>query len=143
MLKIKTCSQCGKELPLDNFSWKDKKNGIKQSECKECHKKYDKKHYKNNKKYYIDKNKKRQEMLKRWLDEYKSNLKCKNCGEDYIYCLEFHHKDPNKKEIDISQTIRRGWSIKRIKKEIDKCIVLCANCHRKLHGGIIDIETLI
>lgn len=48
-------------------------------------------------------------------------------------CLEFHHKDPSKKEVTLSRAVNNGWSIERMEKEIAKCVVLCANCHRKLH----------
>lgn len=53
---------------------------------------------------------------------------CIDCGEDDIRVLEFDHiKD---KELDISIAIQRGWSSKKLQKEIDKCEVRCANCHR-------------
>jgi hypothetical protein len=70
--------------------------------------------------------------IRKWLIEYKSHLKCK-CGENDIACLVFHHKDPSKKEINIGEAINRGWSIKRLTKELMKCEVMCSNCHRKLH----------
>src|SRR5271169_3015483 len=64
---------------------------------------------------------------------FKSTLKCKNCPESHPACLEFHHRNPAEKEFNITQAWRLGYSWKRILKEIEKCDVLCANCHRKLH----------
>ncbi len=64
--------------------------------------------------------------------------KCKVCG--YSKCLRalmFHHKDPSTKKFTIS-----SWyclSYERLKKELDKCILLCANHHYELHAGIIDL----
>src|ERR1051326_2653657 len=76
---------------------------------------------------------KRKQDIRKWLDEYKSHLKCVRCGEDHLACLEFHHRDPEKKEMVVSRTVDWGWSIERILAEIAKCEVLCANCHRKQH----------
>lgn len=79
---------------------------------------------------------------KRWEDkqvllykELKSSLKCEQCGENHIACLEFHHNDPSTKEVNIGTAASR-WSVKRLQSEIDKCTVLCANCHRKLHNPL-------
>lgn len=67
---------------------------------------------------------------------------CKNCG--YSKCrtaLEFHHIDPKEKEITPSKVFSRKWE--SIIKELDKCILLCANCHREVHSGVLDISHLI
>jgi cytochrome c len=47
--------------------------------------------------------------------------------------LVFHHKDDTIKENNIADMIRGGYSLKNIKKELDKCEVLCSNCHNKEH----------
>ena len=72
-----------------------------------------------------------------WLQEYKKQLACEICGEMHPACLDFHHKDPTTKERDISRMARANFAIKRMKEEIDKCQVLCANCHRKLHSPVV------
>lgn len=54
---------------------------------------------------------------------------------DYSRCLsalEFHHLDPTKKDFIIS----RCFSLKKAKLELDKCILLCSNCHREVHAGV-------
>jgi hypothetical protein len=71
-----------------------------------------------------------------WLANYKITCSCLQCGESHPACLEFHHRDPNKKKMTISGAVRRGWSLKRLKREIEKCDVLCANCHRKIHNPV-------
>lgn len=58
---------------------------------------------------------------------------CKTCGENHPACLEFHHLDPENKDNDIAYMVNTGYSIARILREIEKCVVLCSNCHRKLH----------
>lgn len=78
-------------------------------------------------------NKKREKEYKKWWKELKDSLKCARCPEDHIAVLDFHHKDPSHKEFNISNAIRSCYNKQRILDEIDKCEVLCSNCHRKLH----------
>jgi len=65
---------------------------------------------------------------------------CKVCG--YKKCsraLDFHHIDPATKVANVSQIVNQHYSIKVLKKEIRKCIVLCCRCHRELDDGIIKL----
>lgn len=91
------------------------------------------KNYKENKQIYLDSKLRKQNRNIEFVKEYKQNNCCSICGEKDIRCLEFHHTD-NNKEADISYLVYNGYSLKRIKKEIEKCIILCANCHRKIHN---------
>jgi len=70
--------------------------------------------------------------LKEKAVEYKGG-KCEICGYDKcIDALEFHHKDPYQKDFGISaKGVLRKWDI--VKEELDKCICVCANCHREIH----------
>lgn len=69
--------------------------------------------------------------LKEKLVEYKGG-KCEICGYDKcITALEFHHLDPNEKEFTIGYN--GVLSLEKCKQEVDKCILVCANCHRELH----------
>lgn len=65
--------------------------------------------------------------------EYKGG-KCSICGYDKcIGALEFHHLDPNEKDFGISSKgYTRAWE--KVKEELDKCIIVCANCHREIHS---------
>lgn len=67
--------------------------------------------------------------------EYKGG-KCCKCGyKKCISALEFHHMDPKEKDFGISNKgYTRSWNI--IKEELDKCILVCANCHREIHENI-------
>lgn len=97
-------------------------------------KKYNKTYYSNNKKYYFDKAKKLKTERLKWFMKYKETLKCERCPEDDARCLDFHHLDKNKKEFHIGEMVHNTMSEKNIMEEIKKCIVLCANCHRKEHS---------
>jgi hypothetical protein len=68
--------------------------------------------------------------------ELKSQRGCKKCGETHPACLEFHHRDPAGKEMNISVMAYR-LSKPKMLAEIEKCDVLCSNCHRKLHWGYL------
>lgn len=70
--------------------------------------------------------------LKEKAVEYKGG-KCEICGYDKcIDALEFHHLDSSKKDFGISSGETRKWN--KIKNELDKCIMVCSNCHRELHA---------
>ena len=65
---------------------------------------------------------------------------CCLCGyKKCINALEFHHLDKDKKEENPAYIIMR-WSYERAKKELDKCILVCSNCHREIHYLEIDVD---
>lgn len=67
--------------------------------------------------------------------------KCQCCGYDKcIQALEFHHLDPNEKELSFNENTNRSWHTTR--NELTKCILVCANCHREIHHGYIDNSKL-
>lgn len=69
--------------------------------------------------------------------EYKGG-KCVVCGYNRsITAMEFHHLDPTQKDFGISSNSNRAWD--KIKEELDKCVLICSNCHREVHEGIIKI----
>ena len=133
---MKVCSRCDKDYPspLENyFSIKTKSSDGYQSSCKECHSKYLKRHYADNKKYYADKAHKRNSQMRienlQKVVNYLKEHPCVDCGETDPIVLEFDHIRDKHKEI--SRLISDGVSFEMIQKEIEKCEVRCANCHRK------------
>jgi len=74
-----------------------------------------------------------------FIREYKENHPCR-CGESSVCCLDFHHLDSSVKERNVSALSKSPVSSRRLKKEIEKCIVICSNCHRKLHNGELEYE---
>lgn len=63
--------------------------------------------------------------------DYLTQHACVTCGEADPVVLEFDHRVPADKDLDISEMVRRAYSLQRITAEIEKCDVLCANCHRR------------
>jgi hypothetical protein len=75
----------------------------------------------------------REQVLVKWLIEYKDGKQCEVCGEDYYRCLDFHHKNPTEKFDTVSDLVAKGYGRETILNEIKKCSILCKNCHVKLH----------
>lgn len=134
-METKTCSICKKDLPLDSEHFASRK-GVKkvryQGICRDCQKEYRKKHYEANKEKYIRKAKVYTKSVVEWFQDIKRELKCEQCGDQRWWVLDFHHKNPEEKDSEVSSLIRKGNKSK-ILEEISKCKVLCANCHRDLH----------
>lgn len=103
------CLECG-ETEADKFY------GKLRSQCKSCHNNYVNERHKNTRQAGID-------FL---------GGKCSSCG--YSKCskaLEFHHLDPSVKDSNFKTS--RGWAVERLLKELETCVLLCANCHREVH----------
>lgn len=119
--KIKKCRYCGKSYSCEFFEIANTINGIeyRRNKCNKC---------------YMEMKQKRRVKMRIWFQDYKKTLKCKNCGNSDFRVLDFHHNGIKEKESEVSTWASNGRrSIENIKKEIEKCDVLCANCHRILH----------
>lgn len=119
--KTRRCYCCGEEKPLSEFNYQNKGKDQKMYLCKACEKIKKK-----------DKNDKRKSLVNR--------LKiggCVVCGESEPCCLDYHHIDSQHKEFAIGSAHHKTG--KKILQEIAKCVVVCSNCHRKIHNGLIDI----
>jgi hypothetical protein len=75
----------------------------------------------------------RKKAISEYLQEAKKQLCCADCGERHPAALQFHHVNAEDKMFNVGDAIRGGRSLDTIKKEIEKCIVLCANCHLIRH----------
>ena len=58
-------------------------------------------------------------------------------------CIDFHHLDPTTKEATIAQLMVRAVTVEKVQAEIDKCVRVCANCHRKLHANKIQLPGVV
>ena len=136
------CMSCGRELPITDFVFKDKKHNRRAPRCKDCDREDKRisyaKHYENNREKFIQRRKEFESSNKDFARERKK-CGCLIYGEKDIACLDFHHLGD--KEFTISSEMRNK-SKEAIQAEIDKCVVLCANCHRKLHFYNLSLEEL-
>lgn len=133
--RMKICTRCKKEKMINEFNFKIKTSGLRQSQCKECTRLLVKNHYNENRDYYLKKARNRNSEIKlelfNYLKQYFSKNPCKDCAESDITVLEFDHMGKIPKFKAVSSLIRRGYPLEKIKEEIKKCEVRCANCHRR------------
>jgi hypothetical protein len=116
-LETKVCSKCGVEKSVTEYH----KNGFDRQGnqkyrgyCKECANKRETERYWE-KRAFVD----------------AQRTCCIKCGETRSYVLDFHHIDSDNKDFTIGK-MKRG-STEVLQAEIDKCVCLCANCHREFH----------
>jgi len=130
---VKICSICKKSKNDIEFNLKDSKTGKRQKACKLCTREQVRKHYYNNKEYYLEKTRKRNAQSRQAIREYLWNYlelhPCVDCGETDPVVLEFDHQ--HDKEMHVSHMGHNNSSIEKVEKEIAKCEVRCANCHRR------------
>jgi hypothetical protein len=99
---------------------------------KAYHRTYSREHYLKNRAAVVAKTIRKKKKLREEWRKYKATLKCSKCGFSHPAALDFHHTDPSKKEGNIHRLISNGQATKA-RTEADKCIILCANCHRIHH----------
>ena len=127
---MKKCSRCKKEKPFTDYnSDKTKKDGYCFC-CKECKVSISNKYQIKNRISLSQRHNIRNKELSNWLNEIKKTKCCLKCEEKKYYLLDFHHINSDLKLKGVSQI---KDSKNKILKEIEKCIVLCSNCHREFH----------
>lgn len=116
-METKICSKCKIEKPINEYH----KNGFDRlgnqkyrGYCKECANKLESARYWE-KRVFVD----------------AQRDQCAKCGDNRSYVLDFHHKNSEDKDFTIGK-MHKG-SLITIQSEIDKCVCLCANCHREFH----------
>src|SRR5581483_8501289 len=119
----KYCRGCTQERNIENFYWKNRNAGIRQSRCRFCASANSKSHYQKNKQSYLDRTHKRNDRIYeeniQFLHAYLSTHPCVDCGNNDIRVLEFDHIRGEKKA-DISRMVIDGYSEKTILAEIAK-----------------------
>ncbi|MGH7156772.1 MAG: hypothetical protein ACREGG_01500 [Candidatus Saccharimonadales bacterium] len=116
---FKRCRYCQKEYPETDFGVAATTPGkiYHRQKCRHC--------YREAKRLLI-------RRQRQWIKEYKAQRQCVKCGIADFRVLDFHHSDSGGKDFNISD-FRYKAGLERLKKEIEKCSLLCANCHRIAH----------
>lgn len=129
------CTRCKKEKPISEFNFKIKALNRRHNQCKDCTRLLIKNHYNKNKEYYLKKTQKRNAKLKlevfNYVSQFLSKNPCIDCGESDIAVLEFDHNGKVPKFKAVSFVMGHGYPLWKVKEEISKCDVRCANCHRR------------
>lgn len=142
-METKICKKCNKDKELALFNKSASRKEGTRSYCKECERKDAKEFYKKNSQPYKDRAKKNKTILKIHLNAFLFKLKkdsgCTLCPEKEIACLDFHHIIKGKPVTRMTNS-----SNVSLCRELNKCIIVCCNCHRKIHANLIEVnETMI
>lgn len=137
----KVCPKCQVEKPVDAFNRARKRADGLQSRCRVCQNAGDRNLY--------QRSPERRNQIRARAAEIQASFQpvilelkasgCLLCPEKFPACLQFHHIDPEMKDMAVSEAVRQGWSRARVLAEIKKCVVLCANCHVKVHCGVLSL----
>ena len=100
---------------------------------KEKQKEYAKKYYEDNKDKLIAASSRARKSKRAEFAAFKSRLSCTQCGENHPATLDFHHIVPNPANKKITELLRSGRFNFAMEEIMNKCVVLCSNCHRKHH----------
>jgi hypothetical protein len=119
-MKTKWCNDCKKHKPLNE--WSNGRPGF----CKKCMAARARKYYYDNR----EKLSNRTAIARQKVFDYLINNPCIDCGERCPVVLEFDHRNSKEKNAAVSSMVAKGHLWDTIQKEIDKCDVRCANCHR-------------
>lgn len=141
---MKYCHRCDSTKAKSDFNKSSAKKDGLQSCCRECSK------GNNNSRYLTSPI--RRSSVKRTRDKlyaynhallsrYKRKYKCLVCQESEPVVLDMHHLDPSVKVESASRLL--SYSTKALKEEVSKCVILCSNCHRKVHAGLITLLPII
>ena len=83
-----------------------------------------------------------QKARKELVKNVKQESECVVCSEEAPCCLDFHHPPDVEKRGSVGQMIYKSGPIKKLRKEIEKCVIICSNCHRKLHADELETDVL-
>lgn len=114
---MKTCTTCKKQKSIADFCSDKRRQDGKNPQCRRCQ---------------LDAKKVKRLINKAKAVEYGGG-KCKYCGivSNCLDIYDFHHKDPSKKEASLNRLVNSDWD--SMVKELDKCDLLCSNCHKITH----------
>ena len=129
----KVCTKCRRLLPESAFPFKYKKLNLLHTHCNACQSPMRRASYEKRRDYYLGRISERQRELLVWLEELKSAAACSRCGFSHPAAIQFHHRNPLEKDVEISIAVRNGWGKTHLLRELEKCDILCANCHFILH----------
>jgi len=129
---MKACTSCRESKDESAFSWASKASGRLRSKCKDCENAIARLNWLANadlRARNASNKKKRKELAREFVLEYLQTHPCKDCGESDPVVLEFDHLSDKCK--NISDMVDKAYGLITIQLEIQKCEIVCANCHRR------------
>lgn len=143
---LKSCSICKGSKPLTEFGRRRKTDQRLRSLCNACHKKGLTTRYRNNPEPQRRRSRERDKVeareRSRLVETIRSESGCIVCGEKEPCVLDFHHIVGNSKGreggVPVTRAANNSW--KSLYRELAKCVVVCANCHRRIHAGTVVLD---
>lgn len=130
-IQFKVCNYCLKEKPLVDFHKNKQCSYGRTGTCKVCLANKRSVWYNSNRARRQEEANNRNRQRKAYIVEHFGGI-CFDCQQQYPqYVYEFHHLDPTQKDVNPSKAL--SWREDRMWKELDKCIMLCSNCHKIRH----------
>jgi hypothetical protein len=134
---IKICQVCNETKDISQFHRHNKRKDGLRANCIECGRIMARDFYRKNPEPYklraSKERKSKRDQRKQWFNSIRLQYGCRLCGESDVEVLDFHHFEPAEKSFGIvSET---DLALEKLIPEINKCVVLCANCHRRVHAG--------
>lgn len=139
---MKVCPRCRQAKELEAFNLCSSRTDGRQIYCRLCQNGRDRELWGESpqrQKLVRDRRKKQQALLRAHVEAIKLERGCLCCPEREIVCLKFHHLEGEDKLLEICTIVRHAWSLKKLEEEIAKCVVVCGNCHDKIHAGILKL----
>lgn len=125
---MRTCARCRRELPLESFGIANRERGSRNYSCKECVREYGRRHYAENKAKYLEKARRWEGGMQAMIAAAKARP-CADCGGKFPACaMDFDHLPGSAKAFNMAAAKKIG--VAKVRAEIAKCEVVCANCHR-------------
>jgi uncharacterized linocin/CFP29 family protein len=134
-MDVKHCRGCGTDQSVENFAWKNKMQGRRQSRCRSCQSTALKAWYGKNADshkrsvaaYNGDLKRSKQALIR----DLKASSPCADCGGRFHFAvMDFDHLERFSKERNISELVHSAHTVAKLMDEIAKCEIVCANCHR-------------
>lgn len=141
---MKRCPRCGIEKSLSDFGPNARRADGLQSYCRACRREYVRDHYARNADRYRTatavRNERRRSLVRKLIRKAKDRP-CADCGVRYpFYVMDFDHRPGEKKLFNIGRDGLTDQSADSVRREIDKCDVVCSNCHRaRTHGSELEL----
>lgn len=136
---MKRCPSCERDLPTSAFNRKSRtKDGLRVN-CKDCDREASRRYYKQNPDGYKRRAGAQRAKLRAEhraeIERLRREGKCAVCGEDEDCVLDFHHVEPGQPVTRVQGTSRAAFA-----RELAKCVLICANCHRRVHAGKVVLD---
>ncbi len=141
MDELKTCTACLQGKPRSEFGKRSASKDGLQPRCFICQRGKMREHYSRNVSYYVAKaarrNKEENLRQREWIKDYLLSHPCVDCGEGDLRCLQFDHV-VGEKLLNVGAMLGGKFSMEKIRAEIEKCVVRCANCHQRKTAADFD-----